>query len=143
MPKICRSKKSLTLCNLFYFLISATKTFAGQISPGACPTKFNAVLSGASSEGKMCQRRGHHESWCVQLLNVSVQQRLGRGHELYHSEAKNDLIFLCSCSNNIRYVSGHCDFCPAKCLLDNVVTYPFECSTHDFAPGKCRVYSRN
>lgn len=50
---------------------------------------------------------------------------------------------LCSCSNNMRYVSGHCDFCPAKCLLDNVVTYPFECSTHDFAPGKCRVYSRN
>ena len=49
---------------------------------------------------------------------------------------KNDLIPLCSCSNNMRYVCWHCDFCPAKCLPDNVVTYPFECSTH-------RVYSRN
>ena len=38
----------------------------------------------------------------------------------------------------ISCVSGHCDFCPAKCLLDIVVTYPFECSTHDVAPGKCR-----
>ena len=91
MPKICRGKKSLTLCNLFYFLIRATKKFAGQISPGACPTKFNAVLSGASCEGKMCQRRGHHESSCVRLFNLSVQQRLGRGYELYQSEAKKRL----------------------------------------------------
>lgn len=70
---------------------SCDKKFAGQISPGACPTKFNAVLSGASCEGKMCQRRGHHESSCVRLFNVSVQQRLGRGYELYQSKAKKRL----------------------------------------------------
>lgn len=76
---------------------SRNKKFAGQISPGACPTKFNAVLSGASCEGKMCQRRGHHESSCVRLFNVSVQQHLGRGHELNQSEAKkrlNSIVFV-------------------------------------------------
>ena len=138
-----REKVSYSVQFILLFNSCDKKICAGQTSPGACPTKFNAVLSGASCEGKMCQRRGHHESSCVRLFNVSVQQRLGRGYELYQSEAKNDLIPLCSCSNNIRYVRGHCDFCPAKCLLYIVVTYPFECSTHDFAPRQCGVYARN